>query len=95
MAVAYFHDFSGGTPEQAQQVNERLQVGPEGPPGGIYHAEGTTEGGYWAFDVWDSEASADRFYSERLQPVLQDMGVSQPQTRKLNVTFESSQPPGQ
>ncbi len=75
MAIAYFHEFPGGTHDQAQQLSDRLeQQGDMPPAGGLFHAEGSMDGGWWAFDVWESEQSARDFYDGRLTPILSEMG---------------------
>jgi hypothetical protein len=95
MAVAYYSEFPQGSSEVAQQVAERVnqQIGPEGPDGGIYHAEGPRgDGGWWTFNVWESEDAAQRFFRDTLMPILQDVGVGRPdsQPRMLNVHWESN-----
>lgn len=95
MAVAFYTEFSEGSPDAAAQITERIgrQVGPEGPAGGIYHAEGPLEGGgWWTFNVWESEDAQQTFVREILMPILQDVAVGAPnvQPRKLAVHWESN-----
>jgi len=57
----------------------------------LFHAEGPLDGGWWAIDVLESEAAAERFYSEVLTPILQEIGgLDGAQRRKLEVYFETS-----
>jgi len=96
MAVAYFHEYPEATPELAHQVADQInqQVGSTPPQGALYHAEGSLEGGgWWAFDVWEAEEAAERFYTETLTPVLQKLNGPEPRPRKLAVQWETSQPP--
>ncbi len=94
MAVAFFFEAPGVDPSVAQQVTERINqmTGNQAPPGGLYHAEGPLEGGgWWGIDVWDSDESAQRFYQDVLEPIVQELGITAPQPRKLLVQWESSQ----
>lgn len=96
MAVAYYTEYSEGSPEASSRVTERImqQSGPGGPAGMLYHAEGPLDGGgWWAIDVLESDGAADSFYSEVLTPILQDVGAGSlagAQRRKLAVYFETS-----
>lgn len=94
MAVAFYTEFAEGSPETATQIGERImqQVGPQGPAGGIYHAEGPLDGGgWWTFNVWESEGAAMSFFNEILVPTLRDVGGSpDAQPRKLAVHFETN-----
>ncbi len=97
MAVAFFYEAPGIDPAVAQQASDRInqRIGNQAPAGGLYHAEGPLDGGgWWGIDVWDSEESAQRFYREVLEPIVQELGVSAPQPRKLSVQWESSQAAG-
>jgi len=97
MAVAYFCQW-GQVPEgTADRVSERVsqQLGKgQGPAGGIYHAEGPTEGnGWWTFDVWESADAYQDFARQILYPVLDELGASRPQAQQLlQVAWDTSQP---
>ncbi len=98
MAVAYFSEFREGTSEQAQQVADSInaRLGGQPPEGGMYHAEGSmVGGGWWTFNVWESEEAYQRFYSSILAPALEGVEVAEPQSRELSVSWESSQLPVQ
>jgi len=95
MAIAYLHEFIGGTQEHAQQLADKLERQGDMPPaGGVFHSEGPMDGGWWAFDVWESEASAREFYDGRLMPILRETGLPVPSPRTLDVHWHSNQPPG-
>ncbi|MDQ3399252.1 MAG: hypothetical protein M3511_16100 [Deinococcota bacterium] len=92
MTVAFFTEFPQATPEMARQISEYVntQLGDKPPEGGIYHAEGPTDnGGWWAFDVWESDDTAERFYADILTPTLESVNVPKGQPRKLSVQWES------
>ena len=96
MAVAYLHEFPGGTHEHAQQLADKLDKQGNMPPaGGLFHSEGPMDGGWWAFDVWESEQSAREFYVGRLAPILSEVGLTAPSPRMLDVHWHSNEPQGQ
>ena len=98
MSVAYYAELPNVTPEQAQQVvdyvNERLG-GPYMPPeGGRFHADGpTSDGGWWQFDIWESEEHFTRFYKGILAPAITQAGLESPTFRQLEVNWDSTQVP--
>ncbi len=97
MAVAYFKQWPQAPEGTAQRVADRIneQLGGQGPAGGIYHAEGPTdEGGWWTFNVWESEEVHQEFDRTILQPALQDVGAPEARTQRLEVWWDSSQMPG-
>ena len=96
MAIAYFNQWpqapEGTAQRVADRINERLAGHP--PAGGIYHAEGPTdEGGWWTFNVWESEEVFQEFNRTILQPALQDVGAPAARTQQLQVWWDSSQIP--
>ena len=96
MAVAYLHEVPGGTHEHAQQVAGRLeQQGNMPPTGGLFHAEGSMDGGWWGFDIWESDEHAREFYDGRLMPMLQELGIGETNIRRLEVHWHSNQPMGE
>ena len=86
MAVAYFHEFPGATREQALQVVDK--IGTDMLPGMIYAANGTYDGGYWLFHVWESEEQAQDHYKD-LWPAIIETGVTDWDTGTLTVIWES------
>ena len=75
----------------SDRINERLGGGP--PEGAIFHAEGEADGGWWDFDVWESEDAALRFYEGMLRPAAEAAGVPQGQVRTLPVHWHSMEVP--
>ena len=51
-------------------------VGDEPIQGLIVHAGGASDRGVYSLDVWESKDAADRFFSERLMPAMQAMGLA-------------------
>jgi len=48
----------------------------DGPfEGFILHAGGTSERGVHSLDIWESKEDAERFFNERMMPVLVELGV--------------------
>lgn len=84
MAVVYMFEYPGVTQEQYEEMARRLEIPSEGPPGGMGHYAGPMDGGWWIFEVWDSEESAQRFY-DSIRPVVEASGASLPQPRRLPV----------
>jgi hypothetical protein len=77
MAVAMMID----NPHVTQEIYDtvRGRIGLERPAGGIFHAAGPSPNGGWrVIEVWESEEEAQRFFQERLWPVLQELGVPRP-----------------
>ena len=95
MAVAYLHEWSGATREIAQGVSDRINavLGDAPPAGSIFHAEGESDGGWWGFDVWESEDAAQRFYEGILAPALEAEGAPPSQPRTMPVHWHSMEAP--
>jgi len=95
MAVAYLHEFPGATHEHAKRLAETLEGQGDMPPtGGVFHAEGAMGGGWWVFDVWESQDHARAFYDGRLAPILTGMGLAPSSPRMLDVHWHSNEPQG-
>ena len=93
MPVAYFSEGTHLTSAMRDRVSKHMheQLGDQRPRGAIYHAEGELEGGgIWAFDVWESEEDADRFYNEVMAPAAAREKVVPSQRRRLPVAWEVS-----
>ena len=50
-------------------------VGDEPIKGLIVHAGGPSERGVYSLDVWETKADSERFFSERMVPALQQLGI--------------------
>jgi len=56
------------------QVNERVNPPGSPPEGLIFHSAGPSPDGGWRIvDVWDSRATFDRFFQEKVQPTVVDL----------------------
>ena len=53
-------------------------VGPDDPPGLIFHAASASEDGFRIVDVWESKADYERFEEERLMPAWLSVGGEAP-----------------
>src|SRR5688572_22984770 len=98
MAIAVFSQWAQAPAETSQRVAEGInqRLGGSFPEGGLYHAEGPTDdGGWWTFNVWESDDVFQRFHQEILQPVLQEVNAPAAQVRHLQVSWDTSQVPGQ
>jgi hypothetical protein len=77
MPVAMLVDNPEGTAEIYDKV--RGQLGAEQPAGSILHLAGPSpNGGYCVINVWESDADAYRFLSERVKPAFEAVGVPGP-----------------
>ncbi len=98
MAIAVFSQWPQAPADTSQRVAEGInqRLGGNFPEGGLYHAEGPTdEGGWWTFNVWESEDIFQQFNQEILQPVLQEVNAPPAQVRRFQVSWDTSQLPGQ
>jgi hypothetical protein len=83
LAVVLVHQGSGLTREQYQETIRRLTGGKEkmeSPAdwpveGLLVHVAGEGPNGFRVVDVWESE-EACRAFGERLQPVLDEVGIT-------------------
>jgi hypothetical protein len=80
MATVMAMRWEGVTPEQYAAVMDKLGLDDEAPQGGIFHISGFEDGALRVIDVWDSQGDFERFLGERLQPIVQELGLpGQPQ----------------
>jgi hypothetical protein len=83
LAVVLVHQGSGLTREQYQETIRRLTGGKdqmESPAdwpveGLLVHVAGEGPNGFRVVDVWESE-EACRAFGERLQPIIQEVGIT-------------------
>jgi hypothetical protein len=54
-------------------LSERLQAQDEPPAGLLVHTAGFTGHGFRIFEVWESREDYERFFSERLMPLIQNV----------------------
>ena len=79
MAYAFIQEFKADGEDRLttnyDAVVERVGTAANPPDGLIVHTAGWDEelGVFRIFDVWESREHADRFWNERLQPVLDEL----------------------
>ena len=79
MAYAFIQEFDASGDDRSttnyDAVAERVGAAANPPEGLIVHTAGWDEGNgvFRIFDVWESREHADRFWDERLQPVLDEL----------------------
>ena len=79
MAFAFFQEFNIRDDDRSttnyDTVAERLDVASNPPAGLIVHTAGWDEdnGTFRIFDVWASRGDFERFFQDRLQPVLDEL----------------------
>jgi hypothetical protein len=96
MAVALFSQWPAAPAGTSQRVAEGIsqRLGGQFPAGGLYHAEGPMDdGGWWTFNVWESEDAFQRFRQDVLHPVLEEVGAPRGQSQQLAVAWDTSQMP--
>ena len=76
MAIAVVFDVPGMTAEQYDKVIQALESeGAAAPEGRVYHVAAPANGGWFVFDIWESEEKFGAF-SGVLIPKLQAAGVT-------------------
>jgi hypothetical protein len=96
VAVALFIQWPAGPAGTSQRVAEAInqRLGGQFPAGGLYHAEGpSADGGWWTFNVWESEDAYQRFHRDVLHPVLDEVGAARGRAQQLEVSWDTSQAP--
>jgi hypothetical protein len=82
MAIAMLYEF----PDMKQEHYDRFVAeayGGDPMPGVISHAAGPTEdGGWWAFDVYESQEAADRIGPPAIEQ-LKSLGAGAPSTVRM------------
>ncbi len=74
MAVGLIFEVPGLTQEQYDAASQEVDAG--GPMKGCrVHVAGPMEGGWRVIEVWESQEEADTFFRERLQPVVERVGI--------------------
>lgn len=95
MAVAYLFRWPKQDEDAMGRATQRIEasIGPQGPSGGIFHAEGpTSDGGWWTFNIWDEDASFEAFRANILDPALTDVGLdpSVGSVERLDVAWDTT-----
>ena len=80
MAVAYVMEFSGATPDQYDQIVQKMGLTPGGPtpPGAIFHWAAVTDNGMLVVDVWENEEVFNKFSEEQIGPYSREAGITAP-----------------
>lgn len=80
MAIAVQLEFKGGTLEQYDEIVQKMgfQPGGVGEPGGLFHWVTKTDDGLLVTDVWESKEIFEKFAAEKIGPISQDVGVTEP-----------------
>jgi hypothetical protein len=79
VAFVFFQEFNVSDDDRSttnyDKVSERLDVASNPPAGLIVHTAGWDEenGTFRIFDVWESRQDFDRFFTERLEPALNEL----------------------
>ena len=63
------------TPDQYDQVLEKVGWDKEVPSGAKLHVSGFDSDGLHVLDVWESEQAFDDFFQQRLAPAVQEAGI--------------------
>lgn len=81
MPVALMFENPNGSQEQYDAAREKLGITEDNlPDGGLVHFAGPSpKGGWRVVEVWESQDDAQRFFDERLGPVLAEVGVDRGQ----------------
>jgi hypothetical protein len=75
VAIAMLMDNPEGSPELYTRLRKQLEL--NSPAGGILHVAGPSPNGGWrVIEVFESEADAGRFLTERFGPALAAVGFA-------------------
>jgi hypothetical protein len=81
MAVCVIIDNPNPSHEIYDRVSAKMrEQGPWPPEGAISHVAGACNGAWRVINVWESQEAFERFASERLQPILAELGAPPPST---------------
>ncbi len=50
------------------------------------------DGGWWAFNVWESDETAQAFFRDFVNPALSEASVTLQDMQRLRVTWDSDHP---
>jgi hypothetical protein len=74
--------WEGVKPEQYEALRPIVRWESDPPEGLVFHVAWFRDGGITVLDVWESSAQFDDFFSGRLLPAIQQIGIEgQPQTK--------------
>jgi hypothetical protein len=80
MAFVRMFDNPNVTQEQYDAASQQVGVTPDNmPEGAVLHVAGPSpDGGWRVVEIWESEEAASTFDAERVEPVLQQVGIQRP-----------------
>jgi hypothetical protein len=99
--VAFMQEWKDAAPgtDNYDAIKAKLDVENNPPDGMIAHTAGRDSSGVWRiFDIWESREQAQRFYEQRLMPIVQEL-MSQrgedmsPPTRPTHTSCTTSSTP--
>jgi hypothetical protein len=77
VTIAMLVDNPNGSPELYGRLRKQMDL--DAPAGGILHVAGPSPNGGWrVIEVFESEADAERFLTERFGPALEAVGFAGP-----------------
>jgi hypothetical protein len=74
MAIGLSIRIDGGTAEQYDAVQAKMNVDQEPPDGLILHSAGPIKSGWGIIDFWESREQFDAFQESRLGPAIAELG---------------------
>lgn len=75
MSVVLEVTWPGVTPEMYEQARERVDWENVPARGGVFHVVWFDGGAMHIVDVWESEDAWQSFASDRLMPVVEELGI--------------------
>ena len=100
MSVAYYGIWPKPGDEDSTEVAAKIagavnaRLGGTPPAGGLFHAEGPADdGGWWVFNLWESDDAYHAFVADILIPAMSEVGVTPAggDVRRLDVWWDSTQ----
>ncbi len=85
MATAFLFKLPGVTQQQCEPLMRDLNLGGHPAPGNHLHVAGPVDGGWWAFDVWESPERLQQYVNEALGPAMAKHHFPQIQLRVVLV----------
>ena len=95
MAIGLVMKFDGVSAEQYEKVMsadhldlsspKNTKAADRWPDGIVSHTAGPKPGGWCVVDVWESQEHFDKFFSDRLGPSLQKVGLPEPEVTPFEV----------
>lgn len=80
MAFVRMFDNPNGSQEQYDAASAQIGVTSDNmPEESVLHVAGPgPDGGWRVVEIWESEEAAQKFDAERVEPVLQQVGIQRP-----------------